>query len=50
LFLLKKLRDSCLTAVNHMVSGSGTKLSNGIARSKIDIPNVCFRNVQSAFV
>jgi hypothetical protein len=37
----------CLTAVNQMVGGSGTKLSNGIARSKID---VCFKNVQSAFV
>jgi hypothetical protein len=27
-----------------MVGGSGTKLSNGIARSKIDIPSVCFKN------
>jgi hypothetical protein len=32
-----------------MVGGSGTKLSNGIARSKIGLPNVCFKNVQSAF-
>jgi hypothetical protein len=33
-----------------MVGGSGTKLSIGIARSKIDLSNVCFKNVQSAFV
>ena len=33
-----------------MVSGSGTKLSNGIVRSKIDLPKVCFKNVESAFV
>jgi hypothetical protein len=33
-----------------MVAGGGTKLSNEIARSKIDLPNVCFKNVQSAFV
>ena len=29
---------------------SGTKLFNEIARSKIDLPNVFFKNVQSAFV
>ena len=40
-----------LTAVNQMVRGEGgTKLSNVIAESKIDIPNVCFKNVQSAVV
>jgi hypothetical protein len=33
-----------------MAGGSGTKLSNGIARSKIDLPKVCFKNVQSSFV
>ena len=50
LVCLKKADDSCLTAVNQMVGGSGTKLSHKIARSKIDLPNVCFKNVQSAFV
>jgi hypothetical protein len=33
-----------------MVGGNGTKLLNLIARSKIDLPNVCFKNVKSAFV
>ena len=33
-----------------MVGESGTKLSNGIVGSKIDLYNVCFKNVQSAFV
>ena len=41
LFLWKKLRDSWLTEVSQMVGESGSKLSNGIARSKIDLPNVC---------
>jgi hypothetical protein len=33
-----------------MVGESGTELSNGMAISKIDLPNVFFKNVQSAFV
>ena len=47
---LKKLRDSSLTSVNQMVGESGTKLSNEIVRSKIDLSHVCFKNLQSAFV
>ena len=45
-----KLRDSSLTAVNQMVDESGAKLSNGIVISKIDLSNVYFKNIQSAFV
>jgi hypothetical protein len=45
LFLWKKLTASCLTAVNQMVGGSGTELSNGIARSRIDLSYVSMRNV-----
>ena len=34
--------DSCLTTVNQMVGGSGTELSDGIARSRIDLSyDVC---------
>jgi hypothetical protein len=36
--------------VNQMVGESVTKQSNEIARSKIDLPNDCFKNAQSAFV
>ena len=45
--LKKKLRDAFLTAVNQMVDGSGTELSNEIARSRMDISNVLMRNVYS---
>jgi hypothetical protein len=36
---------SCLTAVNQMVGGSDTELTNGIARSSIDLSYVLMRNV-----
>ena len=50
MFFLKKLGNTCLTGVNQIVHGIRAKVSDGIARSKIDLSNLFFRNVPSQSV
>ena len=45
ILIFLKPKNSSLTAGNPMVGQSGTKVINGVASSRIDMFNVCFRNV-----
>ena len=46
----KKPGGSSLTLDNQIVGQSDTKMINEVASSRIDLSNVCFRNVLSSLI